>query len=772
MFKKLILKSIAVVLMLQAMPAMAKELTPVEAFIHRTKSTTKFASVSDIWTADNNFDKADLLKNVKKAQPLTLDYLRLAFFMQQKSTAISLVLPGTDGKTYTVELARYDFLTNDFEVHEMGENNTDKLVSYTPGLYYRGIVKGIAGSVAAFSFFNNEVYGVFSIPGEGNYVVTPNTMVGKSYDYNRHYLLYNDADLTLGDQHPKCASDELDKFQPVTAAKTTTIQNNKVYNNCKEVRMFYTADFAMYQRKGNSTTNCTNYITSLFNNQSTLYKNEGVPLVLKYVQVNSATDPYQTLPNVSSRWLTKFGWVTQNVMHGCDLAMLLTTKNGYMGGIAWLGVLCRSYYAPDTVGPYSFCNIDNTTSLTTPSFPTYSWDVSASTHEIGHNLGSPHTHRCCWNPPSRTTAIDGCATIEGSCPDPGNPSSTVKGTIMSYCHLVSGVGINFTNGFGPQPGDTIRYHIASTGTSCGNMYNPDAPIAIANKTITANKECTDPNSGITYFWKDNNTAAHTDDTLVLMIKKNGNNIGSLNDTAFSVKAGTIANYGSGRGDTISFPAGTAGVATGNNNYAMRRYWSVKPSGTGTYTTAVDVMFPFLTADTTDVNGSVPGTAAPLSSYRLYRVNSPIDPNPANNFTSATASNFSIYTFGSSPSATNWVLTTATSGAKFAYFKTTNLKSGGGALYPFGLTSVGSFNEEAGIEIYPNPTSNEWFISLKESNGEQVTFQLFSADGRMSQTQMLQPGAVNSINAANLPAGVYFYRIINGGQVYTGNLMKN
>jgi hypothetical protein len=343
---------------------------------------------------------------------------------------------------------------------------------------------------------------------------------------------------------------------------------------------------------------------------------------------------------------------------------------------------------------------------------------------------------------------------------------------MSYCHLVSGVGINFTNGFGPQPGDTIRYHIASTGTSCGEMYNPDAPIAIANKTITANKECTDPNSGITYFWKDNNTAAHTDDTLVLMIKKNGNNIGSLNDTAFSVKAGTIVNYGSGRADTISFPAGTAGVGTGNNNYAMRRYWSVKPSGTGTYTTAVDVMFPFLTADTTDVNGSVPGTAAPLSSYRLYRVNSPIDPNPANNFTSATASNFSIYTFGSSPSTSQWVLNTATSGAKFAYFKTTNLKSGGGAFYPFGLTSVGSFNEEAGIEIYPNPTSNEWFISLKESNGEQVSFQLFSADGRMSQTQMLQTGAVNTINAANLPAGVYFYRIINGGQVYTGNLMKN
>ncbi|MEZ4949652.1 MAG: hypothetical protein R2784_09740 [Saprospiraceae bacterium] len=34
-------------------------------------------------------------------------------------------------------------------------------------------------------------------------------------------------------------------------------------------------------------------------------------------------------------------------------------------------------------------------------------------------------------------------------------------TIMSYCHLVSGVGINFNNGFGPNPGDKIRYEISN-----------------------------------------------------------------------------------------------------------------------------------------------------------------------------------------------------------------------------------------------------------------------------------------------------------------------
>src|SRR5690606_21482823 len=103
------------------------------------------------------------------------------------------------------------------------------------------------------------------------------------------------------------------------------------------------------------------------------------------------------------------------------------------------------------------------------------------THEMGHNLGSPHTHACAWN--GNNTAIDGCGPTagysEGSCPMA--PLPTNGGTIMSYCHLVSGVGINFNNGFGPQPGDLIRdkYNTATcnTGTcsppACVSMTLPE-----------------------------------------------------------------------------------------------------------------------------------------------------------------------------------------------------------------------------------------------------------------------------------------------------------
>ncbi|MBK8920866.1 MAG: hypothetical protein IPM81_05065 [Saprospirales bacterium] len=98
--------------------------------------------------------------------------------------------------------------------------------------------------------------------------------------------------------------------------------------------------------------------------------------------------------------------------------------------------------------------------------PTYSWTVEVVTHEIGHNLGSQHTHACAWN--GNNTAIDGCGPAAGYS-EGCNAALPTAGTIMSYCHLVSGVGIDLNLGFGPQPGDRIRNEVynAACLAACG-----------------------------------------------------------------------------------------------------------------------------------------------------------------------------------------------------------------------------------------------------------------------------------------------------------------
>ncbi len=96
------------------------------------------------------------------------------------------------------------------------------------------------------------------------------------------------------------------------------------------------------------------------------------------------------------------------------------------GGIAWLSVLCSGDFSSGGGhygGAYGVTQVYGT-------YPLQLWDQFATSHEMGHNSGSHHTH--CYSPP-----IDHCYNGETGCysgvkenPGAGN------GTIMSYCHLL------------------------------------------------------------------------------------------------------------------------------------------------------------------------------------------------------------------------------------------------------------------------------------------------------------------------------------------------
>jgi hypothetical protein len=757
---KLILR-VALFLTFSTSTALAR--TPIETFIYHAKEGHELVPVTNIWVPNNDYDQTTLLKSISKVQPLTIDFGQVAEFMKAKNFAISLTIPGIGGGSYTFELARYDFFENGFKVQVNG--NQQSFFNYTPGLYYRGVVKGIPGSLAMFSFFDNEVYGVFSVPDQGNFAILADQVPGSTYTGNIHYILYNDRDLTVLDKAPKCYTDELPGSGGFNLknGRTTNFINNKVYNTCGNVKVYERADYSMFQSLGSNITSLTNYITALFNSQSVIYMNEGIRISLKYLVEDSVTDAFQSQPNNSSSWLTKFGQVTKDTVtgaYGSSCGILLATKYGSMGGVAWLGTLCSGYNSSNASGPYAFCNVNN--SSLPSSALTYSWNVNCTCHEMGHTLSSPHTHACLWNPPyTGTTAIDGCYTLEGSCATPSPTLPSGGGTMMSYCHLTSD-GVNFTKGFGAQPGQVIRDMVANSG--CATFTVPTPAMIRPNKALFATRECTDPGSGTTYYWNDNNTADMTDDTLVLLMNKNGNNIGTLDSSGFTVKTITLNGYGSGTGDTMTLPNGIPGIRS--KNIAMRRYWQIIP--TTEPTTAVDIMFPFTLTDTFDVHGSVSGPLK-LSDLLIYKVNNTINPNPSLAFPGATASDFNIYTNGTISSTTSWRFLSL-SGTDFIQFSTTKLKGGGTAFYSYGTLSIENANGiNAGIAIYPNPANNQLYINI--SNAEDNTLELYSADGKMVTQQKLQNG-MNILQVTHLATGMYFYRIMNSKEVYTGKLQKN
>ena len=352
--------------------------------------------------------------------------------------AITLSVPAeTSMEALELDLVKVDIFTSDFQVTLA---STGLAADVELGAHYRGVVKGQPNSVVAVSVFADEIMGLVAVDG-GNLVLGRLQGAG----WNGEHIFYNDKDLVF-DEAFECGTPE-----DGIGYKRKDLEFDETRSTGDCIRLYIEVDNDIHNQKG-GVANTTNYITGLMNEVITLYANENINSVVSEIKVWDTASPYSG--STSSAMLSSFQANT-GAFNG-DLAELFSYKAS--GGIAaGFAGICNSN--PDN--SKCFSSIDASYAIV----PTYSWSVMVATHELGHLWGSRHTHACVWN--GNNTAIDGCSgSTEGTCPLPGNPSG--GGTIMSYCHLQS-VGINFNNGFGPQPGNVIRNSVANASCTapCG-----------------------------------------------------------------------------------------------------------------------------------------------------------------------------------------------------------------------------------------------------------------------------------------------------------------
>ena len=360
---------------------------------------------------------------------------------------VTLQLPVTGYGRMELQLFKTQILTDDFKLRIASNPSTAFPIDL--GSYYWGIVNGDDQSIAAITISNEEMTGFIYTQGE-----TYN--LGKLKEGNSNqYVIYKESDLKITSPMG-CDVDESKHVLEQRMEESSRASNP---NNC--VNMYVEIDNDIVVGKG-GVAQAINYVTGVFSQVAILYANESINFQISEIYAWDVTDPY-TGPSTSN-YLNQFRDNLGGNYNG-DLAHLV----GYQGsgGIAYVDVLCNGFYG---VG---YSDINSSYALV----PTYSWTIEVVTHEIGHNLGSRHTHDCVWN--GNNTAIDGCGPAAGYGNSCGGGPLPESGTIMSYCHLVGGVGIDFNLGFGPQPGDLIRNRVynASCLAPCSDPTTDDAGIS-------------------------------------------------------------------------------------------------------------------------------------------------------------------------------------------------------------------------------------------------------------------------------------------------------
>lgn len=147
------------------------------------ESGTHFENFDVFSKNDNPALAAKFAKAASDVTVLDINSDLLNKLIEKSPNYLSVNIPYGE-EVLEVLLYQQSALTESFEAHDQD----GKPISYNPGKYYRGAVKGDYTSLAVFSFFENDVIGVVSTDTHGN------LNIGKSTD-GKNYVSYSESNL-------------------------------------------------------------------------------------------------------------------------------------------------------------------------------------------------------------------------------------------------------------------------------------------------------------------------------------------------------------------------------------------------------------------------------------------------------------------------------------------------------------------------------------------------------------------------------------------------
>ena len=335
---------------------------------------------------------------------------------------VQISLPAPTG-TWVLNVSSYSVLTPRVTAVAMTSEGEVPL-TVPEHVMLSGTVAGRDQSRVFLAVFATHITGVVEIEqpdGLRRFIIAPDTVIDHTMAPS---IVFETA---LVDQGPsdarRCVSEDLPDYQrkadsimAIAESYRASSPTDQLHSSTvHELFLALECDSTFYTRQESNLTRAAQYALTLAGACGAVYRRDAnVAIRVPFLRIWTQTDPYvgtigERLTKIREYWGANMRHVQRSV------TCMLSGSGG--GGLAWVGVLCGGY-------GFNVSGVDGRV-----NFPAsgYIWDIDVTSHELGHNIGSSHSHNCSWNPP-----IDSCWYAEGGCFDYVLPQ---RGNIMSYCHL-------------------------------------------------------------------------------------------------------------------------------------------------------------------------------------------------------------------------------------------------------------------------------------------------------------------------------------------------
>jgi len=315
-----------------------------------------------------------------------------------------------DGSVVTVRLTPFRVIADNIEVRVGSRAVAGLAMTLRSVAHLRGEVLGEPGSLAYLGVGANGAAGFIDRgPGLGRY--TLRTTTGESRGLLSGLVRFDPSAGTSQPEVPLCGADD-DVAGGVASGVAGAGDIPPGVTPVIEIAV--DTDYEYWQIFDDATA-ATEYVATLYGAISAIYRRD-TDATLSVVFLRLADNPDDLFNNADPLGQFRDYWLANMQDVHRDLAQLLTgRRNLPYGGVAWLNATCEDFGYSVTgyiIGGFA-----------DPYVPAPgNWDLIVVAHELGHNVGSHHTH---------FYGLDAC-----------DQGQLQRGSIMSYCHTNSGATAN------------------------------------------------------------------------------------------------------------------------------------------------------------------------------------------------------------------------------------------------------------------------------------------------------------------------------------------